>query len=80
MNFENKKPAFKPLLPGEQVIVDMKNATQRVCPCGSKYFIQVFTAYTVSALASPTGREFTAQQPVLLCMKCETELGVGAKV
>jgi len=61
---------FKPLRPGEQIQIDLKNATQRVCECGCKFFIPVVMLYTVSALMSPTGQELTAQQPVLICNQC----------
>jgi hypothetical protein len=61
---------FKQLQPGQQIQVDLKNATQKVCECGCKYFIPVVALYTVSALVSPTGQELTAQLPVLICQKC----------
>ena len=76
-------PNFKvqPLRPGDPFPIDMKNATPKVCGCGSKLFIQAFQAFTISALASPTGREMVAQQAVLVCMDCKTQLetkgGVG---
>jgi len=61
---------FKQLQPGQPIQVDLKNATQRACECGCKYFIPVVAVYTVSALVSPTGQELTAQQPVLICRNC----------
>ena len=61
---------FKQLRPGEQIQVDLKNATPKVCECGCKYFIPVVMLYTVSALVSPTGQEMMAQQPVLVCQRC----------
>jgi len=67
-------PQFKQLKPGQQIQVDLKNATQRVCECGCQYFIPVFQVFTVSALVSPTGQELTAQQPVLICMDCKALL------
>ena len=66
---------FKPLQPGQQVQVDLKNATQQVCECGCKYFEPVFMVYTVSALVSPTGQELTVQQGVLACKECGKVLG-----
>ena len=65
-----KEPQMKTLAPGQQIQVDLKNATPRVCDCGCKYFIPVIAVYTVSALVSPTGQELTAQQPVLICKDC----------
>ena len=67
-------PKIRPLQPGEQVQVDLKNAVQKQCECGCKYFQAVLTLYTVSALVSPTGQELLAQQPVLICMECKEVL------
>ena len=61
---------------GEQIPVDLKDATPQQCECGCKYFIPVIQVYTVSALVSPTGQELTAQQPVLVCMKCQSPLNL----
>lgn len=78
MNF---KPTIKPLRPGDPINIDMKNAVPMECPCGSKFFMSVFQAFRVSALASPTGQEMVLQTPVLVCMKCEAQLdlkeGIG---
>jgi len=68
--FGGKEPQMKTLAPGQQIQVDLKNATPKVCDCGCKYFIPVIAVYTVSALVSPTGQELTAQQPVLICKDC----------
>jgi hypothetical protein len=65
------QPQMKPLLPGQQIQVDLKDAVPRACECGCKYFIPVVAIYTLSALLSPTGQELTAQQPVLVCMECK---------
>jgi hypothetical protein len=65
---------MNPLKPGEQIVVDVKNAKQRECECGCKYFIPVVAVYTVSALMSPTGQELTAQRPVMVCMECKKAL------
>lgn len=54
----------------KQFTVDLKNATQRECECGCKYFIPVVNVYTVSALVSPTGQKLTVQSPVLVCKNC----------
>ena len=61
---------FKQMRPGEQIQVDLKNATPKVCECGCKHFIPVVMLYTVSALVSPTGQEMMAQSPVLVCQRC----------
>lgn len=63
------KEPQRPIAP-QQIQVDLKNATPRVCDCGCKYFMPVIAVYTVSALVSPTGQELTAQQPVLICKDC----------
>jgi len=69
---DNIKPfPVKQMQPGQQIQVDLKNATQKACDCGCKYFIPVVAVYTVSALMSPTGQELTVQQPVLICMNCK---------
>jgi len=65
---------FKHLKPGEQIAVDLKNATQKLCECGKDLFIPAVKVYTVSALVSPTGQEMMAQQPVLVCLECKTLL------
>ncbi len=62
---------FKELRPGQQIQVDLKDATPRICECGCKYFIPVVMVFTVSALVNPIGQELTAQQPVLACMECK---------
>ena len=65
---------MKPLQPGQQIQVDLKNATPKVCECGCKYYVPVVQVYIVSALISPTGQELTVQQPVLVCMECKEVL------
>ena len=67
---------MKPLQPGQQINVDLKNAVPRECECGCKYFIPVVQVYTVSKFApgNATGQELTAQQPVLVCMECKEVL------
>jgi len=67
-------PQFKPLQPGQQIQIDMKNAKPKVCECGSELFTPAVKVFTVSALLSPTGQELTAQQPVLICLKCQKSL------
>ncbi len=74
IRMREKGVQFKQLQPGQQIQVDLKNATPKVCECGCKYFIPVVACYIVSALVSPTGQELTAQQPVLVCMECKKEL------
>lgn len=56
--------------PGQQIQVDLKNATPKVCECSCEIFIPGVKLYTVSALVSPTGQELLAQQPVLCCKSC----------
>jgi hypothetical protein len=65
---------MKSIRPGEQIVVDLKNATQRECECGCKHFIPVVDVYILSALVSPTGKELPVQQQVLLCMECKKAL------
>ncbi len=65
---------FKQLKPGQQMQVDLKNATPKICECGCKYFIPVIQVYTISALVSPTGQELIAQQPALICLECKALL------
>ncbi len=54
----------------QQIQIDLKNATLKVCECGCKYFQSVSMAYIVSALVSPTGQELLAQRPILICLQC----------
>lgn len=63
---------------GEQITVDLKNATPKVCECGCKFFIPVVQVFTVSALLSPVGKELTAQVPVLICLECRKVLDLKA--
>lgn len=65
---------FNQMQPGQQIQIDLNNATQKECECGCKYFIPVVAVYVVSALVSPTGQELIAQQPVLVCMACKEVL------
>lgn len=67
---QSMKPSMRPLRPGEQIPVDLKNAVQKVCECGCKFFTPVVEVHTISALVSPTGQELTAQKPVLICKDC----------
>ena len=68
------RPAMKAIQPGDTIPIDLKNATPKECPCGSKYFISAFLAFTVSALASPVGKEMVVQTPVLVCLECKKPL------
>jgi len=68
------KKKLEGLQAGQQVIVDIKDAKQRECVCGSKFFRLVMTVWTISALVSPTGQKLQVQQPVLICTKCEEVL------
>ena len=73
----NRNMQYKPPQPGQQIEVDLENATQRVCgECGCKYFQPAVMIYIVSALMNRTGQELTAQQPVLICLDCKKPLGV----
>ena len=73
----------------QQIFVDLKNATKKVCErvivgdiinkipehiCGCELFIPCVSVFTVSALLSPTGQELMMQQPVLVCMDCRKVL------
>ncbi|MCJ7564806.1 MAG: hypothetical protein MUP52_09490 [Candidatus Aminicenantes bacterium] len=71
------KLGFKALKPGEQIMVDAKNAVPKICGCGCKYFISVFAVSTLSALMSPTGQELLLQAPVLVCLECKKPLVIG---
>lgn len=71
----NQKQRYQELPPNTPIQVDLKNATQKNCPCGCPYFMQVAMVYTVSALISPTGQELTAHQPALVCIECHTPFG-----
>ena len=62
------------LQPGQQVNVDLKDATQRKCECGCEFFTPAMTVWTVSAIMSPSGDELTAQKPALLCVECHKQL------
>jgi hypothetical protein len=64
-------PQFQQLKPGQQFQIDLKNATPKVCECGSEFFTPAVKLFTVSALVSPTGIDMVAQQPVLVCMGCK---------
>ena len=79
----------RPLRPGQQIQIDLKNAVPKVCQnvivehtefgprehiCGSELFTPAVKVFTVSALVSPTGQELTAQQPVLVCLECKKAL------
>jgi hypothetical protein len=59
---------------GEQIPIDLKDATPKVCECGCDLFVPVMKVFTVSALISPIGQELAAQVPVLICQKCGMEL------
>lgn len=63
--------------PGQQVQVDLKDAKQRECECGCKYFNQVMTVFIVSALVSPTGQELIVNQPALICSECKKQFNPG---
>jgi hypothetical protein len=67
---------FKQLQPGQEIQVDLKNATPKICECGSKFFVAAIKVFTVSALLSPIGKEITAQVPVLVCQKCQKVLEI----
>ena len=66
----------KALQANQQIQIDLKNATQKVCECGCQYFQAVVMAYVVSALVSPTGQELLAQRPILICLQCRTPINL----
>ncbi len=74
-----KKFHAKPIQPGQQIQVDVKDAKPRLCDCGCEYFVPVIKVYTLSALMSPTGQELIVQQPVLVCKGCDKTLQAEAK-
>jgi hypothetical protein len=71
--FPNQHPLPQP----QQINVDIKDATPKLCSCGCKFFQPAIMCYTVSALLSPTGQELLAQQPVLVCMECKIPMELG---
>lgn len=71
--FPNQHQAPQP----QQINVDIKDATPKLCSCGCKFFIPAIMCYTVSALLSPTGQELLAQQPVLVCLECKLPIEMG---
>lgn len=74
IRMREKGVQFKQLQPGQQIQVDLKNATPKLCECGCKHFIPAVELFTVSALVSPTGQEMMAQRPILVCMDCSKAL------
>jgi len=54
----------------------MKHAVPKVCGCGCNIFIPAIYVSTIPALVSPVGLELTAQQPVLICLKCQEPLNL----
>ena len=65
--------------PGQQVQVDLKDATPKKCQCGCPFFQQVFGVMTVSALVSPIGREMIATRPIFICLDCRMPLEAQAE-
>lgn len=61
---------------GQQIQIDLKNATPKLCSCNCDIFIPGVKLFTVSALVSPTGQELLAQQPCLVCSKCNQVVAV----
>lgn len=61
----------------QQFAVDVSNATPVACECGCVYFMPFVKIFKVSALVSPTGKEITANQSVLLCLQCRREFGAA---
>ncbi len=71
---------MKPLQPGQQMPITpemMRNAKQRECACGCKYFVPAVMVQSISALVSPTGQELVVQHPVLVCLECRTALNAA---
>ena len=66
------------VMPGQQqqVQFDLKNAKQKVCECGCKYFQQVIEVYVLSAILSPTGKELPGNRLVLVCSECKKPLNL----
>jgi hypothetical protein len=61
--------------PTQNYQVDIRNAKQTVCPCGSGLFIQAFRIYTVPAMLSPNGQELLAHQQIFYCKDCGIVVG-----
>lgn len=69
-----ENPKIKTINPNQQIVIPpevLKNATEKTCSCGCKYFMSAIKAYHISALISPTGQDMIAQQPVLICIECK---------
>ena len=65
----------------EQTIhVDLKDAIDIKCTCGSSIFLPGFRVKKISALLSPTGKEMFLPIQTLICYACESELGEGSVV
>lgn len=62
----------RPQNPPMQITPEMmQNAKQKICECGSPFFQQGISVFTISALVSPIGQELTVNVPVLICMNCK---------
>jgi len=72
---KNQNPQYRELPPNTPIQVDLKNATQKSCPCGCPFFMQAAKVFVVSALVSPTGQEMIANQQLLICVECHTPFG-----
>jgi hypothetical protein len=71
--FPNQHHAPQP----QQIQVDLKDATPKLCSCGCAIFQLGIMCYTISAIISPTGQELLAQQPVIVCMECKKVMEIG---
>lgn len=71
------KIPYRELKPGQQINIDLKDATQKICDCGCELFLPLMKVFTVSALVSPMGKELVAQVPALICWRCEKELKIS---
>ncbi len=75
---EARRRMMNGLMPQQkQIRIGIKEEWQRKCECGSGYFRQVFKAFIIPALVSPTGKEHLVQSGVLVCASCGKELKIS---
>ena len=61
----------RPMQPGEQIQVDLRNAEKQACECGCELFIPASMIFTMSAIVSPIGKAITIPgPPMMVCLEC----------
>ena len=60
----------------QQIQIQVKDEWQRKCECGAVYFRQLFKAFVIPALVSPTGKEHLVNGFILVCDSCGKELKI----